>query len=1046
MILITLIMKNSVTSILTICLLLFLIQTSNSQNFNLSIEHISLEQGVSNNLIFSIYQDSKGFIWFGTMFGLVKYDGVNYKTYRTDPTNTNSLSNDDIISIYEDKSGGLWFGTFNGGLNKYDRTSGLFTRYLHDPKIPNSISNNTVWKIIQDRNGAMWFATDGGGLCKFENNIFTTYRKDSLNKESISGNFIRSLAEDKDGNIWAGTMASGLNKFNPEKNAFTNYRHESENENSLENNFVSSIFEDTNGGLWIGTSGGGLNKYDRETNGFKKYKYDSTNEFSISSNNVFSIAEESPGNLLIGTQKGLNKFNIITEKFERVKIYPDEENKREAVLTFVKDKSGVIWVSTYLDGLHKLFYSRKKFRSILAGKNVKCVFEDKAGKLWIGTETEGLKMSEDGGKSFQSYKNDKQNQNSISSNNINSITEDNEGNLWIGTNRGLNKLNKISNKFTRYINDIEPGNENILSSNNILKVYIDKEGILWSGADNGLDKFIPGSQKFFHYGHSDSDTGSLSENTILSIYEDKDSVLWVGTYDGLNKLDKATGKFKHYKHNPYDPKSISNNYVFSFCEDNNGNFWIGTGGGLNVFEPNNGTFFYFTDRDGLPNGVISGIESSNDGYLWVSTFKGISRFDIKNKEFKNYDIEDGLLSNMFNAGSYFKQSNGNIFFGGINGVNIISPSEIIESNFTPELIFTYLTKYNGNDKCEIDISALNNTELSYKDNIINIGFTSVDFTNPKKNNFAYMLEGFDNSWKYSGNTSNAIYTNLNPGEYTFKIKGTNSDGIWSKKESSIKIIITPPFWKTWWFYGMLICLLATAIIFIQNFRVKQKVKNLVKLEKIKERERELMREQASRDYHDELGHKLTRISMYSRRINKKLRPTANGLTNDLNSIIETSNSLQSGAKDLIWAMNPQEDTFYDFIVRLRDFGNELFENSGINFSVYGIKDEFREIILSMDSKRHLIYIFKEGMNNILKYSRCTSVKLNFNFFEDDLEIILEDNGIGFDSENCPKGYGLKNIFSRAAQINMNVNIISEKLSGTKIKLVTKTSNLMTGII
>lgn len=1038
-------MKNIIRNFLTIFLIAVLFQSSFSQDEKLKIEHISLEQGVSNNLIFSIYQDSKGFIWFGTMFGLVKYDGVNYKTYRHDPLDSNSLSNDDIISIYEDKSGKLWLGTYNGGLNSYDRTTGLFKRYLHDPQNPNSISSNTVWKIIQDRNGSMWFATEGGGLCKFANNIFSVYKKDSLNEESISGNYIRSLAEDKKGNIWAGTIATGLNKFNPVKNTFTNYRHEAGTENSLGNNFVSYVFEDSNGELWIGTAGGGLNKFDEETNGFKKYKFDSTNEFSISSNNVFSIAEESPGHLLIGTQRGLNKFNLSTEKFERIKIYPDEEYKRENVLTFVKDKSGVIWVSTYLDGLHKLFYSREKFRNILAGKNAKCIYNDKEGKLWIGTETDGLKMSENGGKSFQSFKNDKKNPNSISSDNINSITEDNEGNLWIGTNNGLNKLDKTSNKITKYINENDIDNENHLSGNNVLKIHFDKEGNLWIGTDNGLNRFIPKSNKFFLYKHSVTDTNSLSENTILSIYEDKEGELWFGTYDGLNKLDKTKGKFRHYKQNPDDRKSISNNYVFSFCEDNNNNFWIGTGGGLNVFDRKSGTFFYFTEKDGLPNGVISGIEYSDDGYLWVSTYKGVSRFDIKNKEFKNYDIEDGLLCNMFNAGSYFKQSNGNIFFGGINGVNIIIPSEIKESNFTPGIIFTSLTKYNSNEKYEIDISALSQTELSYKDNIFNIGFASIDYTNPGKNKYAYMLEGFDNDWNYNGNTSNAVYTNLNPGEYNFKVKGTNSDGIWSKKETSIKIIISPPFWKTWWFYGIVICLLTAAIIFIQNLRVKQKVKNLIKLEKIKEEERELMREQASRDYHDELGHKLTRISMYSRRINKKLRPTANGLTNDLNSIIETSNSLQSGAKDLIWAMNPQEDSFYDFIVRLRDFGNELFENSGINFSVSGIKDEFRDIILSMDSKRHLIYIFKEGMNNILKYSRCTSVKLSFNFLDDHLEIILEDNGIGFDLENCPKGYGLKNIFSRAAQINMNVNLSSEKFSGTKIKLITKTSNLIAGI-
>ncbi|MEO8209604.1 MAG: two-component regulator propeller domain-containing protein [bacterium] len=1034
-------MKNTIQIFLTIYFLMISCGQSFSQNDNLKVEHISLEQGVSNNLIFSIYQDNKGFIWFGTMFGLVKYDGINYKTYRNDPLDTNSLSNDDIISIYEDKKGNLWLGTFNGGLNKYDRKTGKFTRYLHNPDNPNTISSNTVWDIIQDKSGAMWFATDGGGLSKFENNNFITYKKDSLNKESISGNFIRSLAEDKDGNIWAGTMASGINKFDRQKNSFINYHNDPANEKSLGNNFVSSIFEDNNGELWIGTGGGGLNKFNKETGEFKRYIHDSTNQSGISSSYIFSIGQDSPGNLLIGTQKGLNKFDISSEKFERLKIYSKEENKRETVLNFAKDKSGVIWVSTYLDGLHKLYYPVEKFKSTLKGKNVKCIFEDKSGRIWYGTESDGLQMSDDGGKTFRVFLNDKNNLNSIWSNNVNSITEDNAGNIWLGTSNGLNKIENNLTKFRKYFNTDNNGNR---VSANVLKVYFDKEGILWIGTDNGLNRFINESQSYAPYKISEN-TNSISDNTILSIYEDNSGILWFGTYYGLNKLDKITGKVTNFAHNSFDPKSISNNYIFSFCEDNNKNFWIGTGGGLNILDRRTESFFHFNERDGLPNEVITGIECSEDGHLWLSTFKGISRFDVGNKEFKNYDSQDGLLSNMFNPGSYFKRRDGEILFGSINGTTILNSSTIKESNFIPDIFLTSLEKYNGKNKFDMDISMLTDLELSYKDNMINLGFTSNDFTNPKKNKFAYMLEGFDKDWIYNGNATNAVYTNLDPGEFIFKVKGTNSDGIWNDKESSIRIIVTPPFWKTWWFYGILICMLIGSIILIHRYSLRKKIRYLLLLEKIKEKERELMREQASRDYHDELGHKLTRISLYSRRINKKLRPTANGLTNDLNSIVETSNSLQSGAKDLIWAMNPKEDSLYDFTIRLKDFGNELFENTGINFSAEGITDEYRNIILSMNSKRHLIYIFKEGMNNILKYSRCANVDLIFDLYDDCLEILLKDNGIGFDTENCTKGYGLKNIFSRAAQINVNVNISSEGNNGTKIKLKTKISNLLESI-
>ncbi|MEO8664854.1 MAG: two-component regulator propeller domain-containing protein [Ignavibacteria bacterium] len=1033
---------------LFVIILFFITSIVSYAQADLRSEKLSQEQGVSNDLIYTICQDSKGFLWFGTMFGLVRYDGLNYKTFRYDPLDTNSLSNDDVISIFEDNSGSIWIGTYNGGVNKYDRATGKFTRYLNNKNDKNdknnsgTISSNTVWSITQDKDSVMWFATEGGGLAKFIEGKFYSYKRDSsANNKSISGNFLRSVAADRDGNIWAGAFETGLNKYDKQKNIFTNYRLDEKNEKSLSNNFVNAIFEDSDGELWIGTGGGGLNKLDKVTGEFKRFMHDSNDVNSISSKNVFSIAEESPGILLIGTQNGLNRFDKASEKFERIKLHNDndDKNKRETILSFVKDRSGIIWASSYSDGLYKLSHPSEKFKDLLSGKNVRSIYEDMSGRLWAGTTGEGLFMSEDKGKNFDHHF-DKQTQISISGSVVNSITEDNAGNIWIGTMNGVNKLDKSDGKFYKYFNDSL--NENSPGSNNILKLYSDKAGILWIGTDKGLDRFDPRAERFTHYRHNDSDPNSLSENTILSIYEDKHNELWFGTYAGLNRLNRNSGGFTHFVKDPFDAKSISNNYVFSFCEDRNNNFWIGTGGGLNIFDRNTQTFFHFTEHDGLPNGVIAGIEAGDDDHLWISTYKGISRFNVKEREFKNYDGDDGLLSNMFNSGSYFKNKSGEIFFGGIDGVNYFNSAGIDESKFDPSVVLTSLIKYDDKNKTETDISSLSEIKLNYKDNILNIGFNSLDYSNPKKNKFSYKLEGFDRDWSKSNSTANAVYTNLDPGEYVFKVRGTNSDGIWSSRESSIKLIITPPFWKTWWFYGILICTLLAGIMFVQNYRIRKKVKTLLEIENIRHNERELMREQASKDYHDELGHKLTRISLYSRRINKKLRPSANGLTNDLNSIVETSNSLQSGAKDLIWAMNPQEDSLRDLVVRLKNFGYELFENTGMNFSSNEVSENFTEINLSMKCKRHIVFIFKEGMNNILKYSRCSEVELNFKLIEECLEITLKDNGVGFDPVNCPKGYGLKNIYSRAQQINAVVSISSEKNTGSVIKLRTGNLNLI----
>lgn len=1030
-------MKNFRKLNFLILILSLAFQISYSQT-NISRENINADKGFSSNLVYCIKQDSKGFLWFGTMYGLVRYDGTEYKTYKYDPLDTNSLSNDDIISIIEDKDENLWIGTYNGGLNKFDRRTGKYKRYLYDKNNSNSLSNNTIWTIFQDSKNFIWVGTENG-LNRLDETSgkFVLYKKDSLKNGSISGNDIRSIAEDKDGNIWVGTVNEGLNKFDRINEIFTVYKRDSLNVNSLAGNYVSAIVSDNDGNIWVGT-GRGLNLFDKSKNEFKRFQNDSSNLSSISNNIINSIREDGSNYLLIGTQNGLNKFDKSTGKFELLRIYP-QRIKPENVLTMEKDRSGVIWISMYNIGMNKIYEQSLNFGNFLPGNYVRSFYETKDGLLYVGTSN-GLEVMNEKGINIRTILPEKDNKNSLSNNNINSVTGDDSGNLWIGTSNGLNKLNPETNVNIRFFND--PEDLNSLAGNNVLKVLSDRSGTLWIGTDNGLSKQIKGTDQFITYRNIKNDENSISENTILSIYEDSKNSLWVGTYKGLNKIDKETGKFIHYKQDPGNTKAISNNYVYSFCEDSFGNFWIGTGGGLNVFDRNSNTFFHFTEKEGLPNTVIAGIEEDKNGFLWISTLKGISKFDIKNRSFRNYDGGDGLQSNVFNTGAYYKSGKGELLFGGINGYNKFNPENIIQNKYSGNTLLTSLTKYEDKNITEKDISFDENIDLSYKENIIKIKFASTDYSNPEKIKYSYKLEGFDRDWSIPCNIKEAVYTNLDPGKYVFKVKTQNSDGIWSENETSVNIYVSPPFWKTWWFYTLIAALITGLIIFIYNYRIKSKIKKLIELEKIKERERELMREQASRDYHDELGHKLTRISLYSRRINKKLRPSANGLTNDLNSIVETSNSLQSGAKDLIWSMNPQEDSLYDFAVRLRDFGNDLFENTGITFNFEENLESLRHITLSMNSKRHLIYIFKEGMNNILKYANCTKVNLSIELYDNDLEILLEDNGIGFDINNCAKGYGLKNIFSRSKQININVNISSEEKSGTRVRLKAQISNLI----
>jgi two-component system sensor histidine kinase ChiS len=1023
-------------TILAITVLLMYLFTSAEEY---KLEHVSLEQGISHNLIYSIFQDSKGLMWFGTMYGLVKYDGNTYTVYRYDPMDSNSLSNDNIISIYEDNEGYLWFGTYKGGLNQYDRRTGIFKRYIHDPNNPNSICNNIVWAVLEDKNKDYWIGT-GAGLDKLVNQQFIHFTSDSLNPEKLSSNLVYNICEDKTGNLWLGTFGGGLNKLDVNKGTFKRYVNDNSDSNSLSGNFIRSMFRDRKGNLWIGTYGRGMNKFVEEKDNFLHYLHNPSDKSSISNNDVNYIIEDEKDNLWIGLNGGVDRFDKLSFSFEHFKIENENDDNEQNCIAVFEDRSGIIWLGSYYGGLYKFYKKHNDFNTFrhsisdifsLSNNYVRSIFEDKSGKIWIGTNY-GLNKFDEEKQVFKQFKYDSTNKNGLSNNWINSIVEDNDRNLWIGTTNGLDRFDRKKNSFAHYRHEKE--NINSISSNVILSLFVDKTGTLWVGTNSGLNRFDKKKNEFKRFVNIPSDQNSLSDNLVYTIYEDKKGLIWIGTYGGLNRLDESKERFTRYVTDPHNSNTINNNYVHAICEDMANNFWIGTAGGLNLFDRDKNIFTHYSEKDGLPNSVVCGILEDEKGFLWISTNKGLSKFDFKNKIFKNYETDDGLQSNMFVDGAYCRLGNGEFAFGGINGFNIFKPSAITESQFIPSIVLTSLTKFDGPQKKEIDISDIKELTLSYKDNPITISFASLDFTKPSKNQYSYMLEGIDEDWIRSGNFTKAVYANLSPGKYVFKVKGTNSDGVWNEQIASIKLIIAPPFWNTWWFYSLIAAAVLIMIVVIQNYRIKNKLKNLLEIERAKSNEREAVREQASRDYHDELGHKLTRIALYSRRIKKNASSETERLKDDLDSIIETSINLQSSAKDIIWTLDPEEDTLYDAAVRLKDFGNEIFENTGIRFEMGEIPDRLRNLKLDMNYKRHIIYIFKEGMNNILKYAECKKVRFEICENDSELCMTLNDDGKGFMINGQSKGYGLKNMLKRAEQMGARIEIESIPNQGTRISL------------
>ncbi|MEJ2615664.1 MAG: sigma 54-interacting transcriptional regulator, partial [Ignavibacteriaceae bacterium] len=493
---------------------------------------------------------------------------------------------------------------------------------------------------------------------------------------------------------------------------------------------------------------------------------------------------------------------------------------------------GNFWVATYGQGLDKLNRNNGTFthykndpenNKSISNNFVRVIFEDKSGQLWIGTEGGGLNKFDKETNSFEHFTVDPNNTNSLSNDIVRVIYEDSEGYLWLGTHGGgINRFNPVTNEFIVYQHD--PDNPNSLALDEIRDIYEDSNGNFWVATyGGGLDKLNRNTGTFTHYKNDPENSKSISNNFVRVIYEDKSGWLWIGTEGGgLNKFDKQTNSFEHFTAVPGNPSGLNSDYIFAMHESPEGILWLGTwGGGLNKFNINTETVEHFTTSDGLPSNSIYGILEDESGDLWLSTNNGISRFNPAAKSFNNYNIKDGLQDNEFNGGSYFKSKSGEMFFGGIKGFNSFFPKNIKGNNFIPNVVITSFQKFNKEIEFDKPIYSVEKIGLSYKDYVFTFEFASLDFSAPEKNKYAYKMEGLDKDWIYTASSRRfATYTTLPPGEYIFRVKGSNSDGIWNETGAFVNVIIDPPFWMTWWFRGLILAVIALTVYILYKKRVK----------------------------------------------------------------------------------------------------------------------------------------------------------------------------------------------------------------------------------
>lgn len=775
-------------------------------------EQISLEQGLSHGTVFSIVQDHTGFMWFGTPSGLNKYDGYSITIFRSDPQNPNSLSNDNAGNLYLDRAGMIWIGTWGGGLNRLNPVTEEFKVYLPDPANPASLSSDRVQTMFEDRAGNLWVGTAGGGLNKLDPQTeqFTVYKNDPANPASLSNDRIWSIVEDGAGYLWVAT-SEGLNRFDPQTETFTRYFNDPDDPASLSNSLVRTLYVDKSGELWVGNEAG-LDKFDPQTGTFTHYMNDPADPTSLSDTIVNAMLEDSAGNFWVGTRSGgLNLFDRASGTFTRYLNTPQDPTSLSYndIRAIYQDRSGVLWLATRGGGVNKFTAASGQFERLahqpdnpnsLNSNDVRAIYEDEANNLWVGTKGGGLNRFDAQGL-LVTYLNNPDNSNSVSNNDIYAVYQDREGLFWLGTSgAGLNKFDPDTGTFTHYRHN--PDDPTSLSFDDINSIYEDRAGVLWIGTKGGgLNKFDRQSDRFTRYQHNPDDPTSLGGNDVYALLEDSQGNFWVGTYGGgLNKMDRTGGAFERYQYNSANPASLSNNDIYTLHEDRSGGLWIGTAnGGLNKLERETGRFIHFGPKEGLASNVVYGILEDEAGQLWLSTSNGLSKFNPASQTFVNYDAGDGLGNTVFHEGAYFQSRSGEMFFGGINGLVRFNPADIKDNPHPPQVVLTAFNILNKEIVLDQPIEQIKEIKLSYRDIVFSFEFAALDYTNPAKNQYAYKLEGFDEDWINAGARRFGTYTNLDAGSYTLRIKGSNNAGVWNEEGTSLHIVVTPPFWETWWF-------------------------------------------------------------------------------------------------------------------------------------------------------------------------------------------------------------------------------------------------------
>lgn len=793
-------------------------QSASAQEASPRFVHLNTADGLAHPIVRSVIQDYQGFIWIGTQGGLNRYDGNSFITFLHLRSQPNSLNNNTVNVLYEDSYGDLWVGTVKG----LDRLDNDRRSFVHFPEIYESVHT-----ILEDSHGTLWIGTAGSGLFRYDRSqgIFQQYLHIEGDASSLSDDHITALLEDKEGVLWIGTEYGGLNAYLPQEDRFIAYHHDENDPTSLPSEHVTALCLGRDNRLWVGTG-----NFDESQPGGLVWLGPKTEKFLPSNSElnqlpITALLEDRNGILWVGTVQGVYSMNAENGKFAHYQHDPlnNSSLSNNRITALFEDMTGTIWIATDGGGLNKLSWIKDRFRRYqadltelphLTNAPVAALLKDHHGKIWIGYHFAGLDVFDRSTGNVVHFRHDENDASSLLNDHVCALLEDHLGRIWIGTAGGLDLYDAEQQKFIHFVH--EEGNPHSIAAGAVKVIIEDKDHFLWIGTEEPgtLNRFDPSSGMFTPYIHdSDLPTSMVNTYGVRAILEDHRGNLWLGTYHGLVHFERTSGIFTQYRHSESNPNSLSHDFVWSLYETSDHLLWIGTHDGLNYFNPETNEFGIYSVEDGLPDNVIVSILEDEHGHLWLATMsKGIAQFDPQRKTFRNFDESDGLQSNFFIIGSAHKSTDGELFFGGIQGFNAFYTDEIKENPFIPYVALTAFRKFDQVVSFEQDLNNLKEITLSYKDTFFSFEFSALDFTDPSKNQYAYRLEGFDSDWIYCGNRHYASYTNIPPGKYVFHVKGSNNDGVWNEEGISINLIIPPPFWQTAWFRLLMVVTVSGIIL------------------------------------------------------------------------------------------------------------------------------------------------------------------------------------------------------------------------------------------